>query len=162
MIALKEARQLVADSIGEEKTPTKSSLQTWVHKGVISGVESKTYTAKGLKAYYPERLPVEIITALSLKKRYNLKDIAKARQGINFNNFKKKVKNAVKIDDLIENSKSFEEIKAEYINKIKQTNNFEELDCLIKNFNDNLDWEQKKTRILLDYIEEYLKNSPYS
>lgn len=75
MLSLKEAREKVINVIGEGKTPAHTTLRSWANKGVISGVVEGDN--KG--AIYKNSLPAEIITAIELKKDFNLKEIANMR-----------------------------------------------------------------------------------
>lgn len=128
MIALKEARQRVADSIGEEKTPAQATLRGWVHKGVISKkLEGKTSESK-----YSDHIVAEIIAAIELKKKeFTLKEISDFRKkatlnkdNFSLNQIEKFISDKLKIHKQLnkklvnKESKIIGEINNELLNKI--------------------------------------------
>ena len=77
MISLDGARRLVEEIRGDEIPPiyTELRLRDWSRKGVISRVKIKNGSA-----LYPEIVTTEILTALKLKDKYKITEIAEARK----------------------------------------------------------------------------------
>lgn len=77
MISLSSARNLVEEVIGNEipLVYTDLTLRDWARKGVISRIK-----VENGNALYPDIVTTEILTALKLKEKYKLSDIAEARK----------------------------------------------------------------------------------
>lgn len=77
MISLSSARHLVEEVIGKEipVVYTELTLREWAREGVISRIK-----VKNGNALYPDIVTTEILTALKLKGKYKLSEIAEARK----------------------------------------------------------------------------------
>lgn len=75
MISLSSARNLVEEVIGEELPVIYMdlTLQDWIRKGVISRIKVDS----GI-ALYPDIVSAEILTAIILREKYSLEEIASA------------------------------------------------------------------------------------
>lgn len=150
MISLNNARKEVMDICGDEfpHVYTTLTLRDWSNKNVISRLK-----VENGKANYPDIVVAEILTAVRLKKKYKLEEIAKARSYLNLK---------CSLDDKLSNSdlvrfvnlqKTFSDKKnvtKKAINEITSTKKIRELA-------DKLYYEDKKLQIISDYLDEFLK-----
>ena len=80
VLTLNEALEMASDI---EKLPaSRDTINRWSRMGVISSAAEKENLGKagGIKYYYENKLPFEIVTAIRLKENMKLKEIAKARK----------------------------------------------------------------------------------
>ncbi|MGM0549383.1 MAG: hypothetical protein ACQER0_08985 [Bacillota bacterium] len=150
MISLSSARKLVEEVRGEELPYmyTNLTLHDWIREGVISRVQ-----VENGNALYPDIIITEILTALKLKDKYSLSEIAQARrclelEGGNFNEITK--------DELmrfVNCSKVFNDKKLATKLSLKH---IESLDA-IKELIDDLVKEKNHLEVVEAYLKEFLK-----
>lgn len=150
MISLNEARNLVEEVRGEEMPLIYANitLHDWIREGVISRMK-----VDDGNALYPDIITTEILTALKLKEKYSLAEIAEARE-------------CLELDGGLSNQISQEEL-IRFVNCSKIFNDkklatklslehIESLDT-IKELIDDLLKEKNHLEVVEDYLKEFLK-----
>lgn len=169
MLTLNEALEMASDF---EKLPaSRDTINRWSRLGVISSAVEKENLGKagGIKYYYPNRLPLEIVTAIRLKNNMKLKEIAKARKIlddqkiIEVNGSKQKInilqtKGAKDILDsvnsVIDNNsidKRLEELKNSVAAAIKEKESDQEVETMFKIIGEM----QSRYDLLKQYLKVY-------
>lgn len=108
---------------------------------------------KGNKALYPDILPIEILTATRLKKKYTIEEIAKARS---YFNFEKKSPYEITKNSLltfINSKKLFKD--HQFVTRI--TAKKVESTSTIKKMVNELENKKRELKLLEDYISEFIK-----
>ncbi len=150
MISLSRAKNLVEEVRGEEMPLiyTNITLHDWIRAGVISRMQ-----VDNGKALYPDIITTEILTALRLKEKYSLSEIAEARECLELDGG---LPNQITQEDLtrfINCSKIFNDKKLATKLSLK---NIESLDT-IKRLIDDLLKEKNHLEVVEDYLSEFLK-----
>jgi hypothetical protein len=150
MISLDNARKEVMNICGEEFTNvyTTLNLREWSNENVISCLELKDG-----KENYPNIVVVEILTAVELKKKYKLEEIAEARKHLNLKCSLNEKLTSIDLENFMKFKKNFIE-KRNIINKtFDKITSIKELDELA----DDLKYENKILQMISDYLDQFLK-----
>ncbi len=150
MISLDDARKEVMDICGDEfpHVYTTLTLRDWSNKNVISRLK-----VENGRANYPDIVVAEILTAVRLKKKYKLEEIAKARSYLNLKcslNDNLSNSDLVRFVNLQKTFNDKKNVTKKAINEITSTKKIRELA-------DKLYYEDKKLQIISDYLDEFLK-----
>ena len=150
MISLAEARKEVIDICGEEFpcVYTTLTLREWSNKNVISRLK-----VENGEVNYPNIVIAEILTAVRLKKKYKLEEIADARSYLNL---KCSLNDNISSSDLIR----FINLKKTFTDKknvTKKAINVINSTKKIRKLADKLYYENKKLQIISDYLDEFLQ-----
>ena len=150
MISLSNAKKLVEEVRGEEMPLiyTNLTIHDWVREGVISHMEINDG-----KALYPDIITTEILTALRLKEKYSLSEIAEARECLELDGG---LPNQIDKEDLIRFincSKLFNDKKLATKLSLKHIESLETIKGLI----DDLLKEKNHLEVVEDYLNEFLK-----
>jgi hypothetical protein len=150
MISLNDARKEVMDICGSEfpHVYTTLTLRDWSNKNVISRLK-----VENGKANYPDIVVAEILTAIRLKKKYTLEEIAEARSYLNLKcslNDNLSSSDLVRFVNLQKTFSDKKNVTKKAINEITSTKKIRELA-------DKLYYENKKLKIISDYLDEFLK-----
>jgi len=150
MISLSKARRAVREICGDDFpwVYTTMTLRNWSNKKVISRIK-----VKNGKAAYPDIVIAEILTAIRLKKSYKLDEIAEAR---NYLDLDCGLYDNVSTKDLIRFinlKRTFSDKRMTAKSTMKQINSTEK----IRQLSDELAYEDKKLKIISDYLDEFLK-----
>lgn len=150
MISLTNAKKLVEKIRGEEmpKVYTELTLRDWSYKGVISHMK-----AENGNALYPDILTTEILTALRLKEKYSLDQIAEARQcleleGGHLNQItEEEIIRFMNCSKLFNDKKIVAKLSLDHIDSLSQ----------IKELIDDLVKEKDHLEVVEDYLLEFLE-----
>ncbi|CCU78612.1 hypothetical protein HSACCH_00757 [Halanaerobium saccharolyticum subsp. saccharolyticum DSM 6643] len=151
MISLSSARHLVEEVIGE-KIPlvyTDLTLRDWAREGVISRIK-----VENGNALYPDIVPTEILTALKLKEKYKLSEIAEARrclelEGDHLNQIsEEEIVHFVNCRKLLSDKKLVTKLSLDKIESLAR----------IKELIDDLIEESKHLEVVGDYLKEFLNS----
>jgi hypothetical protein len=150
MISLISARNLVEEVIGKELhlVYTDLTLRDWAREGIISRIK-----VEAGNALYPDIVTTEILTALKLKEKYRLSDIAEARKCLEFEGGHLNQITEEEIIRFINCSKLFNDKKLVTkltLNRIKSLGK-------IKKLIDDLLKEKKHLELVEDYLTEFIK-----
>lgn len=150
MISLNSARKLAEEARGEEipSVYTDLRLRDWSRKGVISRVKIKQGSA-----LYPEIVTTEILTALRLKRKYKLSEIAEARKCLELEGGHPHQITEEELIRFVNCSKLFNDKKL--VTKLS-LNRIESIDK-IKELIDDLVQEKNHLEVVGDYLREFLK-----
>ena len=150
MISLSRARNFVEKVMGEEipLAYTDMTLRDWSRKGVISRMRIKNG-----EALYPEIVTTEILTALKLKEKFSLSEIAEARKCLELESGQPNLITEEELVRFINCSKLFNDKKL--VTKLT-INKIESLDK-IKELIDDLVQEKKHLEVVGNYLKEFLK-----
>ncbi len=150
MISLDSARKLVKEVRGEEfpLVYTDLTLRDWSRQGVISRVEIKDGSA-----LYPDIVTTEILTALRLKRKYRLSEIAEARKCLELESGDPHQITEEEITRFINCSKLFND--KQLVTKLSLSR----IDSLakIKELINDLLEEKKHLEVVGDYLKEFLQ-----
>ncbi len=151
MISLSSARHQVEEVIGEEIPFVYSdlTLRDWARKGVISRIK-----VENGNALYPDIVTTEILTALKLKEKYGLSEIAEARKCLELESGHPNQITEEEIIRFVNCKKLFSDKKL--VTKLS-LNNIESLDK-IKELIDDLIQESKHLEVVGDYLKEFLNS----
>ncbi len=150
MISLSSAQNLVEKVRGEELPAvyTDLTLHDWIRKGVISHMKVENGSA-----FYPDIIAAEILTALRLKEKYSLEQIAEARKCLELEGGKLNQITEDEIVRFINCSKLFSDKKL--VTKLT-INRIDSLDT-IKELVDDLLQEKNHLEVVGDYLREFMK-----
>lgn len=150
MISLDEARKEIMNICGEEfpNVYTTLILREWSNKNIISRLELKDGEAN-----YPDIVIVEILTAIRLKKKYKLEEIAEARKNLNLKCGLNDNLSKNDLADLMKFKKNFIERRNEIEKKINNISSIKEL----RELAEDLNYENKILQIISDYLDKFLK-----
>jgi len=150
MISLSSARNLVEEVRGEEMPLiyTNLTLHDWVREGVISHMEINDG-----KALYPDIVTTEILTALKLKEKYSLSEIAEARECLELDSGNPGQISEDELIRLVNCSKLFNDKKLTTKLSLKHIEKLETIKELI----DDLLKEKNHLEVVEDYLKEFLK-----
>ena len=150
MFSLHDAQKKAIEICGDEFpfVYTELTLRIWSNNGIISRI-----TEKNGEVICPDMIIIEILTAISLKRDYELGEIAEAR---NYLDLKGNIDDKVSAQSLIRfinrqiiflERKSFTKYSIEKINSTKK----------IRDFVEQLFLENKKIEIINKYFSEFLR-----
>lgn len=148
MISLADARKEVINIYGEELPYTILTLREWSNKNVISPME-----VKDGRAHCPDIVVVEILTAVRLKQKYNLEEIAEARKHLNLKCRLNENLSSSDLAALMNYKKNFIEKRNVIKNTINKISSIREL-CKLA---DELNHENQILQMISDYLDEFLK-----
>lgn len=150
MISLSNARDLVEKVRGEEMPLiyTNLTLHDWVREGVISHMEINDG-----KALYPDIVTSEILTALKLKEKYSLSEIAEARECLELDGGNPGQISKDELIRFVNCSKLFNDKKLATKLSLKHIDSLETIQKLI----DDLLKEKNHLEVVEDYLKEFLK-----
>ena len=126
----------------------KRQLQDWIRKGVISRIKVDSGTA-----LYPDIVSAEILTAIILREKYNLEEIASARRCLELEGSQPNQINEEEIIRFINCSKLL--VDKKLVTKLS-LNNIDSLEK-IKELIDDLVKEKQHLEVVEDYLSEFLK-----
>lgn len=151
MISLDGARRLVEEVRGEEipLVYTDLRLRDWSRMGVISRVKVKNGSA-----LYPEIVTTEILTALKLKNKYKLSEIAEARKCLELEGSHPHQITEEELIRYVNCSKLFNDKKLVTMLSLKQIESLNKIKELI----DDLVKEKKHLEVVGDYLREFLES----
>jgi hypothetical protein len=151
MISLDGARRLVEEIRGDEIPPiyTELRLRDWSRKGVISRVKIKNGSA-----LYPEIVIAEILTALKLKDKYKIPEIAEARKCLELEGSHPHQITEEELIRFVNCSKLFNDKKL--VTKLSLSR-IESL-AKIKELIDDLLQEKKHLEVVGDYLKVFLES----
>ena len=151
MVSLYEALKTVVEICGDERASlfTELPLRLWENKGIIS----PSIKIKDGKIFYPDIILAEILTAIRLRKVYQLEEIVQARNFLEFNcsiDDKVSTQSLVKFMSFqkrsIEKKSVIKNVRGD-INDIKKT----------RNLTEQLHLENRNKEVINDYFNEFLK-----
>ena len=150
MISLSSARHLVEEVIGEEipLVYTDLTLRDWAREGVISRIK-----VENGNALYPDIVTTEILTALKLKGKYKITEIAEARKCLELESGHPNQITEEEIVRFVNCKKLLSDKKL--VTKLS-LNNIESLDR-IKELIDDLVQESKHLEVVGEYLKEFLQ-----
>lgn len=150
MISLNSARKLVEEVRGEEMPLiyTNLTLHDWVREGVISHMK-----VDDGNALYPDIITTEILTAIRLKEKYSISEIAKARKCLELDGGHPDQISQEELIRFVNCSKIFNDKKLATKLSLKH---IESLDT-IKKLIDDLLKEKNHLEVVEDYLKEFLK-----
>ena len=150
MISLSSARNLVEEVIGEELPVIYMdlTLQDWIRKGVISRIKVDSGTA-----LYPDIVSAEILTAIILREKYSLEEIASARRCLELEGSHP---NQITEEDIIRFINCSKLLVDKKLVAKLSLNNIDSLEK-IKELIDDLVKEKQHLEVVGDYLSEFLK-----
>lgn len=150
MISLNAARSLVEEVIDRDLPVIYMdlTLQEWTRKGVISRIKVESGAA-----LYPDIVAAEIITALSLRGKYSLEEIAAARRCLELEGSQPYQINEEEIIRFINCSKLLVDKKLVTKLSLKNIESLEKIKELI----DDLVKEKQHLEVVGDYLSEFLR-----
>ena len=150
MISLSKARKAVREICGDEFpwVYTIMTLRKWSNKKVISRIE-----VEDGKAAYPDIVIAEILTAIRLKKSYKLDEIAEARNCLDLDCGLHEDISKKDLIRFINLKRTFSDKRMTAKSTMKQIDSTEK----IRELSDELAYEDKKLKIISDYLDEFLK-----
>ena len=150
MISLSKAKMLV-EKVRGEKFPeayNDFTLHEWSRKGVISHLK-----AKNGKTFYPDIVTNEILTALKLKNKYSLSEIADARRCLELEGNHPNQITEEELVRFINCSKLFNDKKLVMKLTIKKLDSLDKIKELI----DDLFAEKRHLEVIEAYLKEFYK-----
>src|SRR6056297_1740479 len=151
MISLSSARHLVEEVI-EEEIPlvyTDLTLRDWAREGVISRIK-----VENGNALYPDIVTTEILTALKLKGKYKLSEIAEARRCLELEGghpdqiTEEEIIRYINCKKLLNDKKLVTKLSLDNIESLTK----------IKELIDDLIEESKHLEVVGDYLKEFLNS----
>lgn len=149
MISLSNARNLVKEVRGDglPSVYTELTLRDWARMGVISRIKVKNGSA-----LYLDIVTTEILTALKLKDKYSLEEIAEARRCLELEGGYPNQITEEELIRFINCSKLFNDKKLVTKLSIKQIESLDKIKELI----DELVREKNHLEVVGDYLREFI------